>query len=424
MEKYSAANTIWWVHNYHLGKNPFFTKALINISNNSRQKMIFQIHDFPECSRYKLLSLLRETIKTDLYPQNENVRYAVINKRDYQYLVEAGMAKSALFLLENPIEAVHLTTNKRCETLKGLSVHFAPSFPAWHSQQKYMLYPVRSIRRKNIAEAGLLSALSDRNIIVSLPGGSESERGYSNKCREMFTSGLVPGMFGIGLDIGDYDIGFEDLIASSSLIISSSIQEGFGYLFLNSMNWAKPLIARDLDILQDFKAHFSGYPSHFYKELLIPLDCHERMVLRTMYLQKLDRLKPQLREDSIMALTTSLETVFISDFVDFSYLTLKKQIEVLEKIQSDKDYKDRCKEINALLIQLIDRFFDTEPQENHKLLEKHWGYSSYCKRTEDIISSFDSPYRIPKKLKGEKAFYEKLQSYFTDWKYLRLLYDE
>jgi hypothetical protein len=57
----ACSGSIWMVHNYHLGKNPLFTRALIEIAGEyPEERICFYIHDFPECSRYGLPSRCRD----------------------------------------------------------------------------------------------------------------------------------------------------------------------------------------------------------------------------------------------------------------------------------------------------------------------------------------------------------------------------
>ncbi|NBB89799.1 MAG: hypothetical protein GVY23_01165, partial [Spirochaetes bacterium] len=96
-ESYLSEEIVWWVHNYHLGKNPAFTSALIDIlENEPGQRAIFQIHDFPECARFENLAELRAHVTGSIYPVLPNLAYATINFRDRRLLTEAGIPDSAV----------------------------------------------------------------------------------------------------------------------------------------------------------------------------------------------------------------------------------------------------------------------------------------------------------------------------------------
>ncbi|MCK5672078.1 MAG: hypothetical protein KAH95_01805, partial [Spirochaetales bacterium] len=107
---------LWWIHNYHLGKNPFFTEAILQIAENfPEQKIVLQIHDFPEASRYANLETLHKYVISPLYPIFPNIRYVTINSRDSNYLITAGIPEKMVFLLNNPVESLE----RRKETGDG-----------------------------------------------------------------------------------------------------------------------------------------------------------------------------------------------------------------------------------------------------------------------------------------------------------------
>ncbi|MEA1910571.1 MAG: hypothetical protein U9N32_02720, partial [Spirochaetota bacterium] len=171
----SFSGNIWWIHNYHLGKNPIFTEALLQIAEDFPiQKMIMQIHDFPEASRYENLENLRKYVIRSFYPIYSNVRYVVINSRDYAYLTDAGIPRELVFLLNNPVESLKreegkthfdrlstaLSNRRRKGTMEKIDKILSKSAPSYIKGAPLMVYPVRTIRRKNVLEAGLLAKCS------------------------------------------------------------------------------------------------------------------------------------------------------------------------------------------------------------------------------------------------------------------------
>ncbi len=422
--KFTSKNCIWWIHNYHLGKNPLFTKAVLKIAENEKQKMIFHIHDFPECSRYGMLKLLKEHIHSDLYIEKENIRYVLINKRDFEYMNRGGIDKKLLYLLENPIKTISHNSKNNKKAISILTKNLGPHFKGWITGKPYILYPVRAIRRKNIAEAGFLSLITDNNLIVTLPGVSAREKNYSKECEKLFKTGTIPGMFGIGFDIDKYDISFNDLISASSLIISSSIQEGFGYLYLNSMNWGKPLIARDLDILKSFKSSFNNYPSHFYDTIVVNLSQETRKALYKNYRDKIKLLDEHITKKDSNVLLDEFDRLLSDNPIDFSYLSFDVQKSVLEQVKMDTQYKNECIKLNEPTIEKIDSFMNLNIKPNHSILKENWSYESYGKKSDFLINSFKDILNINNKNIKESTISRNLQTFFTDKQYLRLLYDE
>ena len=208
--KRKFGDSCWWVHNYHLGKNPVFTAALLlTAAEVPTQKILFHIHDFPECARFDNLGRLREAGISNPYPQTPNVAYALINSRDRRILTDAGLPADRIFLLNNPVgqtppAAEAADPSVRIGRLGLLHKHFRRTFPACSPENRTVFYPVRSIRRKNILEAGLICAASEEkvNLVVGLPGVSAQEKNYSSICEQCFREGLIPGNLGLGYGQG------------------------------------------------------------------------------------------------------------------------------------------------------------------------------------------------------------------------------
>ena len=273
---FGGEQTVWLIHNYHLGKNWKFTKALLALAEEEKQKMIFQIHDFPECGRFANLKILREHIEGSLYSLSDSVRYCVINKRDFDLLNNAGLPSDRLFLLENPLPETDTsekdTSGKNSSRIKKELIHYLPEKGLFHENGKIWLYPVRSIRRKNVLEGGFITALMENpvNLVVTLPGISPQEKPYSDLSEKAFAEGLIPGFWGTGLLPEESGITYRDMIQGADCIFSSSVQEGFGYMYLNAIVWNKPLIARHLDIMGGFIPLLSHYPASYTRLFVSP----------------------------------------------------------------------------------------------------------------------------------------------------------
>lgn len=424
LQKFGHSENIWWIHNYHLGKNPNLTEALLKISYDKVQKMVFHIHDFPECSRYPLLTRLKETVQGDLYSNSPNVRYTVINKRDYNNLLDAGLDKSKVFLLENPIDISSSLPSSSPETGDKLQAYFAKQFPNWKKGMGYMLYPVRAIRRKNVGEASLLALMTGKNLIVSLPGVSSTEKRYSDNCLSFFAEGHVPGLFGIGKESEKAGVSFHQLIASANLILSTSVQEGFGYLFLNSMNWGKPLFAKDLDILESFKPSFTEYDAHFYEKIQIPKDLVSVEKLTSLYKEKISRLEQLIKGFNSIHLREELDQLLSGNLLDFSYLSLSMQKDVIKHVAKDSSLKSEIVIKNQSIVNIVEKFYFSDCSHRKDILEQNWSYQSYNEQSCEIMQSFEKPDPDTKHKENERPVYESLVNKFATLPYLRLIYDE
>ena len=142
---------IWHFHNHSLGKNCALSQAVYLLATRG-WRMLLQIHDFPEDGRpsnyRRLLRQVGEGNPTvlgeRLYPQAGHVHYATLNGRDHDFLCRAGADANRVHLLPNAVSM---------PTVAG-SIQGAGD--------RLFLYPTRAIRRKNLGEFLLWSALCEK----------------------------------------------------------------------------------------------------------------------------------------------------------------------------------------------------------------------------------------------------------------------
>ncbi|MQY76818.1 MAG: hypothetical protein GH155_04230, partial [Spirochaeta sp.] len=434
IREFASDNAIWWVHNYHLGKNPLFTRALLDIIyGDIRQKIVLQIHDFPECGRYENLALLESIVKSPLYPLSPEVQYVVLNKRDYNILITAGIPQNYLSLLENPISPYtppHKNSNEKKKIKQSLSGAFGASFPSFIPDAPLIIYPIRTIRRKNVMEAGLITHLMEEpvNLIATLPGISGSEIAYSNLIQKCFEQGLIPGLWGIGEKLEAAGLSFEKLIEAGDLIISTAVQEGFGYLFINALQWRRPLLARDLDILEDTKDLFSTFPSHFYSKVTCPLSESDRNNLIEGYTRKLMNLSGVLSDQRAKELIFDIEELLAKEAVDFSFLTPDLQYRLLKQLDS-VSFKDEVIEINRVLVEQAGELLygSTLPgissSAREAELQRRYSYRSYAAQAAKILKRFKkgAPSEPQNHTRKTSADQKEVIRQFARLEYIRLL---
>ena len=435
LASFGSDDSVWWVHNYHLGKNAVFTQALLQIIYSGQpQRIILQIHDFPECGRFRNLRRLLNTLSLDPYPVSPWVRYAVLNQRDRNILIQGGIPAQAVFLLENPVfqDRVPEQRNSVRETLKRL---FGNSFPRYDPQAPLLLYPIRTIRRKNVLEALLLCLLleSPANILITLPGISAAEKPYSDVVEKIFADGLCPGLWGIGSALERENLNLEDLVAGSDLVLSTSVQEGFGYLFINSLLWSLPLAARDLDILEGLKSLFAEYPACFYDRILVPFA--EGPSLRNAYRRKILSLSDLLPEHEQDRLLNSTETLVKDDLVDFSYLPVAEQDRFLREL-AGSEKAGICRRENGRTLSELQGLLSSPKRhggesgwsDNQRSeVKRRFGAAAYAEGFRSLTASFGTPPASSAELKRSgdpgTSIQEAVLESFLKIEHLRLLYD-
>ena len=120
---------------------------------------------------------------------------------------------------------------------------------------RFLLYPVRAIRRKNLGEALLWSVLGGPTVHVGVTLAPENpaEQPYY---RAMETSGprvcSCTSTSKLGARSG---LPLDENLASADLTLTTSVTEGFGMAFLESWVAERALVGRDLpEITADFAA--------------------------------------------------------------------------------------------------------------------------------------------------------------------------
>ncbi|MEN0111228.1 MAG: HAD family hydrolase, partial [Planctomycetota bacterium] len=120
------------------------------------------------------------------------------------------------------------------------------------------VYPVRGIRRKNVGEMLLLAALAPENthFAVTLAPKNPIERGSFDRWRRLAEDLELPCRFDTGgpRSSGGYDCVFTDMVAAADALVTTSIAEGFGMVFMEAWLAGRPLIGRDLpEITREFR---------------------------------------------------------------------------------------------------------------------------------------------------------------------------
>jgi len=316
--KFNGRCDVLHVHNPTLAKNKHFLKILKSLQKKGLN-LFLQIHDFAEDGR-------PSAYFADEYPSN--CHYGVINQRDYDILLAAGLKKNGLHRLVNTINPSRIKPQPKFE-------------------KSLVLYPIRAIRRKNIGEAILLSLFfrHGQTLAVTLPPNSPSDiKSYEGWKAFVKDYNLILD-FDKGLH-GD----FEALVLSADFLITSSITEGFGFSFLEPWLFDKLLWGRNLpDICRDFASNGIRL-DHLYDALFVPLDW--------IRLRRFNRrwTACALNAGALFNLSTNMASVLKAfdsitkdGVIDFGLLDEAAQKEVIVRLISSKKAAEKLIQINPFL---------------------------------------------------------------------------
>lgn len=279
-----------------------------------------QIHDFAEDGR-----------PLSYFSDDEYVadcHYGVINSRDYNILLKAGLKKEGLHKIFNTIKSFNFKST-------GVTT------------KEFVLYPIRAIRRKNIGEAILLSLFFKNNetLAITLPPNSPADIKSYAGWRIFTKEKNLNIVFEAGVTHE-----FSELLMSSKFMITTSITEGFGFSFLEPWTAKKILWGRKLpDICHDFEKN-NIQLDHLYTKLNVPVEWIGRERLyekwKSCILIKSGIFDLNLDEKTI---TTSFGKVTSNDLIDFGLLDEAFQKMIISRVLADRTDRERLISLNPYL---------------------------------------------------------------------------
>lgn len=344
---FTPSETVVHVHNHALGKNRLVPLAASRLAERGFA-LLLQIHDFaedfrPDNFRRMVNAPANPAGHGGLYPQAANIHYAVLNGRDHEILAAAGVHASRLHLLPNPVPELN-DLPSRSAARQRLAELFAVG-----PDECFVLYPVRCIRRKNVGEALLYAALALPCTTVGLtlaPLNPAAVPIYS-EWKELAAELALPCRFEVG---GPGALSFTENLAAADAILTTSLTEGFGMVFLESWLAGRPLLGRDLpEITSDFVRSGLRF-DWLYHRLRVPLEWIGaepfRQRVDQAYEQTLaayDRPVPDRANEGLA--DEGLEAKTADGLVDFGDLDEPFQRTVLRAVRQDE--RDRRRVLGA-----------------------------------------------------------------------------
>ena len=336
------------VHNPTLVKNRQILKVL-GVLRERGHPLFLQIHDFAEDGR-------PEAYDGDT-PYPSDCHYGVINLRDASILLKAGFAAQGVHHLPNAI--VPLAT--------------VPSGSAGGD----VLYPVRAIRRKNIGEVCLLAVLQPKQarLMITLPPTSAADLPSYRDWKHYVAGRRLPVVFdaGVGCDFGR-------LMARARHVVSTSIAEGFGFVFLEPWTAGKCLWGRQLpEICQDFIDNGLDL-DHLYTQLILPQAWIGSDVLQECFRRSYARNRRRFGAAAagLPPPDDFLRRLQASEWIDFGLLDEPLQRVVLEGLQRYPQRIALLHEANPILAAIGNRQWErSRLARNCAAVRAHYGLASY-----------------------------------------------
>ncbi len=320
LDAFGAMPDLWHVHNHCLGKNVNFPAAFRRILDKGACALL-QIHDFAEDGRPANYAAQRKAFEQEgesayndaLYPLGQQIGYAVLNGRDRDILLRAGVPENRLFWLPNAVTVPPAPAE--------VELASAPEKPL-------ILYPTRAIRRKNLGELLLLALVyPDYRWGTTLsPKNPEWADIYNNWVH--FAAQLNLSIeFGLGEKPGNT---FEGLVREAHAMVTTSVGEGFGLAFLEPWLFGKPLCGRNLpEITNDFRDNGISLPD-LYDEWPVSCELFDTKTLRERFYKTVKGMFAAYgRTISVDAMAAAFLDKFNDGACDFGFLDEEAQAQVL-----------------------------------------------------------------------------------------------
>jgi hypothetical protein len=269
---------LWHFHNHALGKSRVLADAVAELAE-SGERVVLQLHDLVEDGRSGNYARLAGCLR--LYPVGPRIRYLFVNSREMRRFDQAGMPVANRRFLPNVV----------------VSNPSPMGADAKKTADRWVVYPVRGIRRKNLGELVLLAALAPAGVkfaVTAAPVAADALE-IHDAWRAFAAEMGLPVEFAVVdrlAPAAGEDSSLEAWLANASQWVTTSVAEGFGFAFLDALARGKPLIGRNLPHLADDWAAAGVRLGGLYDRIVLPVSA---INLRTLEIALRDAIQAAYR---------------------------------------------------------------------------------------------------------------------------------
>lgn len=383
-----AGQTLLHIHNHSLGKNISLPVAIRQLAEQGFH-VLLQIHDFAEDLRPDNYRRLSDALAAGgdpslmLYPQAPQIHYAVLNGRDYGILRGADVYEDRLHLLPNTVGDFDALPNREAAREK-LQKHFRIDAHA-----RFVLYPVRGIRRKNVGEMLLRAAAAPAHTVfgITLPPQNPVENASYERWRSLATELQLPCRFDLGAAGG---MTFTENLVAADLLLTTSVAEGFGMVFLEAWLAGRGLVGRDLpQITGDFRD--AGLQLHgLNSQLLVPVDWFGRQELHRGLSAHYGRLLRDYGVDTVppSEVNRRVATLLEHEHLDFALLDTSAQSHMIRRVCRNVSARDQLLAANPFLEPSLTRPPDASMiKQNAEIVRQTYSLEAGGRRLRDLYQT-------------------------------------
>jgi glycosyltransferase involved in cell wall biosynthesis len=343
-------DSLIWAHNLGLGRNLHLARELTFNCHCCNIPLIAHHHEWWFENRWHHFTAMRNsgfrklsTVASAVLAGSPHISHAVINQADARVLEKhfPGLAG----WLPNPVESTAPPSTPRVRAARGwLSQQLGGKAPVW-------LLPCRLLRRKNIAEALLLTRWLRPEAWLVTTGGvsSAEEQAYADT---LAAAAQTQGWrLRLGILQGDetQKPTVPELFAASEAVLLTSVQEGFGLPYLEAAALRRPLVARELPNIKPDLAKFGFKFPQSYHEVQVDPSLFDWRAERNRQKRLFGEWKSLMPRAAakLVGQPAMLAGGEEPGPVPFSRLTLTAQLEVLARPIAQS--WERCAPLNPFL---------------------------------------------------------------------------
>jgi len=332
LTRFSNPETLVWAHNLGLGRNILLADELARHSAASGVPVLSQQHDFWFDNRWARWPVLQANgfgslskVAKAVFAAGGRVVHAAINTADESLLAKHIPGRTVW--LPNPSGRGRPPSDHDVRgAARWLRKDLGHDGPVW-------IFPTRFLRRKNIAEAVLLTRwLRPEAMLVTTAGvSSPEEADYARRLEDAARHGGWPVRFRLLAGRDAQAPSVPALMSAAETILLTSVQEGFGLPFLEAAALRRPLLARRLaNVEPDLLRLGFKFPG-VYDEVFVPVGMFDHAAERLRQELVYEGWKKMLPRPvrHLAGRPRLLELAGSSACVAFSALTLTAQLEIL-----------------------------------------------------------------------------------------------
>ncbi len=233
------------IENPLVGSRPHATIAFKQfsegIAKKRGQKVVWHHHDFID-DRPHLYDSFREIVgefeTNEAYAIGDNIIHTTLTTQDQRRLQNKGVEA---VVLRNSVIIDDLYQDQEGARRLRQTLEKKKFI---HPGEKVILYPVRVVERKNCEEAFLLQRVleesgQDYRLIITAP----HKQDYQRKLQDLAKKHKVKVSVG---DVSEHIPNIRAALTMANLAVTTSVEEGFGYVFVEPPLTGTPMIGRDI----------------------------------------------------------------------------------------------------------------------------------------------------------------------------------